>query len=54
MTYSDRLESAMVRSAEAASWPLKVWDDLASCKHMIEDLRRENEVMHLSQPIVEL
>ena len=54
MTHSDRLESAMVRSTEAASWPLKVWDDLVPRKHMIEDLMRENEVLHPSQSTVEL
>ena len=38
----------MVRSTEAASWPLKVRNDLAPHIHIIEDLIGEkNEVMHL-------
>ena len=44
----------MVRCTEAASWLLKMWEDLAPRRHIIEDLRGENEILHLSQPIVEL
>ena len=46
----------MVRSTrEAARWSLKDdFEDLASLRHMIEDLSSENDILHLSQPMVVL
>ena len=44
----------MVRSTrEAARWSLKDdFEDLAPLRHMIEDLSSENDILHLSQPMV--
>ncbi len=47
----------MVRSTrEAARWSLKDdFEDLAPLRHMIEDdLSSENDILHLSQPMVVL
>ncbi len=39
----------------AARLPLKGdMEDLAPLRHMIEDLSRENEILHLSEPTVVL
>ena len=54
LVHSDMFASEMVRSTEAARLLLKVWEDLAPLRHMIDDLRREKEILQRSQPIVEL
>ncbi len=42
----------MVRSTEAARWPLKDdFEDLAPLRHMMEDLSREKDIL---QPMVVL
>ena len=44
----------MVRSTEAARWLLKVFEDLAPLRHIIDDLSIEKDHLRCSQPIVEL
>ncbi len=52
---TERLDSAMVRSTDAARWPLRDdFEDLAPLRHIMEDLSSEKDILHLSQPMVVL
>ena len=54
ISYSDKLESAIVRSAEATRWLLKVFEDLAPLWHIVDNLSSEKEILQHSKLIVEL
>ncbi len=55
LVQTERLDSAMVRSTDAARWPLRDdFEGLAPLRHMMEDLSSENNILHLSQPMVVL